>query len=132
MGGTLFQPQPQLTLLDAQGNVVPSTGATATATLVAGPAGFAASDLIGPATASFVGGYAQFSGLKINKWVLTVGTRGGGGASGGRAFLFVAKEWVPQEAFKRWWVGGWVGWVGGCVSGWMRLAFAFVGPPLNV
>ena len=78
MGGTLFQPQPQLTLLDAQGNVVPSTGATATATLVAGPAGFAASDLIGPATASFVGGYAQFSGLKINKWVLTVGTRGGG------------------------------------------------------
>jgi hypothetical protein len=63
----VFQPQPQLALVDAQGNTVAANGITGTATLVAGPPGFVPGDLMGTPTAAFVNGIAQFAGLYINK-----------------------------------------------------------------
>jgi hypothetical protein len=76
MGGTLFQPQPVLALVDAFGNVVPSasggTGATATVAVVAGPGGWTAADLKGVGTATFSAGLAHFSGLYIDRWGFAV------------------------------------------------------------
>ena len=67
-GGVLFAPQPALSVVDAAGNLVAVSGASVTANLTSGPAGFNASWLLGTKTATFVNGVAVFHDLMINRY----------------------------------------------------------------